>query len=174
MIFYICGKVQDDYVIIFGQNKSNINRKGGVEYNYRSFEKDLHNKYDYYLIDNLMKPNISNNVINIVCGSFNGNQYTKERTENIKKKLDENFTYISWNVFIYQNGYCKVSFSDDLYICGKILDDYIIIFGENKKFNKFKNRNRKRSRSKSFSLENRNRSRCRSRSRSGSKDSKEN
>ena len=120
---YICGKVLNDYVIIFGQNKSNINRKNliGSEKNTNdlNFENSINNKYKYYIIDNRMKDYITINIINFVYRSFNENKFTKERTEYIKNRLDEKYSNIFWNVFIYQNGYCKVSFSDELYICGK-------------------------------------------------------
>jgi len=130
---YICGKEQDDYVIIFGQNKSNINGKNIIgnekNNNIRNSENSVNNKYKYkyYIIDNRMKEYITINIINFVYRSFNENRFTKERTEYIKNRLDEKYSYIFWNVFIYQNGYCKVSFSDELYICGKILNAYIII-----------------------------------------------
>ena len=168
---YICGKVLNDYVIIFGQNKSNINRKNliGSEKNNNNlnFENSINNKYKYYIIDNRMKDYITINIINFVYRSFNENKFTKERTEYIKNRLDEKYSNIFWNVFIYQNGYCKVSFSDELYICGKILNNYIIIFGHYKKFNKCKDSNKNNPRSKSFSsspIKNRDRSRSRSRS----------
>ena len=118
---YICGKEQDDYVIIFGQNKSNINSKNIIgnekNNNVRNNENSINNKYKYYIIDNQMKEYITINIINFVYRSFNENKFTKERTEYIKNRLDEKYSYIFWNVFIYQNGYCKVSFSDELYIC---------------------------------------------------------
>jgi len=175
---YICGKEQDDYVIIFGQNKSNINSKNIIgnekNNNVRNNENSINNKYKYYIIDNQMKEYITINIINFVYRSFNENRFTKERTEYIKNKLDEKYSNIFWNVFIYQNGYCKVSFSDELYICGRILNDYIIIFGHYKKLNKSKD-NISRPRSKSLSSSPiKNRDRSRSRSRSRSKDNKEN
>ena len=109
-----------------------------------------------------MKENITNNIIYFVGCAFNNKEFTKERTEYIKNRLDKDYPYIYWNVFIYKNGYCKVSFSDDLYICGKIVEDYIIIFGQYKKRNKSKERNKSRPRSKSLSLSPiRNRSRSR-------------
>ena len=163
--FYICVKVLDDYVIIFGQNKNNINNNNkilNININ-NNYENDSNKKYIYYIIDNRMKDNITNNIINIVKSSFNENQYTKERTEYIKNKLDKDYSYILWNIFIYQNGFCKVSFSEELYICGKILNDYIIIFGQYKKKNKKKDKNKARPRARSASpIQRRNRSRSRS------------
>ncbi len=162
---YICGKVLDDYVIIFGQNKNNINNNNkiiNININ-NNYENDSNKKYIYYIIDNRMKDNITNNIINIVKSSFNENQYTKERTEYIKNKLDKDYSYILWNIFIYQNGYCKVSFSEELYICGKILNDYIIIFGQYKKNYKKKDKNKARLRARNASpIQRRNRSRSRS------------
>ena len=162
---YICGKVLDDYVIIFGQNKNNINNNNkiiNININ-NNYENDSNKKYIYYIIDNRMKDNITNNIINIVKNSFNENQYTKERTEYIKNKLDKDYSYILWNIFIYQNGYCKVSFSEELYICGKILNDYIIIFGQYKKNYKKKDKNKARLRARNASpIQRRNRSRSRS------------
>ena len=170
---YICGKVQNYYVIIFGQNKNNINTekiiKSEKNNNDEICKNDIIKKYKYHIIDNRMKDNISNNIINLVINSFNMNQATKERTEHIKNRLDEEYPYIYWNVFIYQNGYCKVSFSEELYICGKILKDYIIIFGLYKKVNKCKDSNKDKPRSRI-----KNQSERRNRSRSRSKDSKEN
>lgn len=158
--------MQDDYVIIFGQNKNIINSKNmirnEINKNDGNYKNDINQKYKYYIIDNRMKENVKNNIIYIVSHSFNENKFTKERAEYIKNKLVEEYSYIYWNVFIYQNGYCKVSFSDELYICGKILNDYIIIFGQYKKNNKIRDRNKRKTRSRSLSpSQKRNRSRSR-------------
>ena len=137
-----------------------------------SYESDHEKDYNYYIIDNRMKEDITNNIKTFVKNVFEGNNSTKDRAENIKKRLDEVYSNIFWNVFIYQNGYCKVSFSDELYICGKVLSDYIIIYGMYKSYNTSRRRNRSRSKSvnerKNKSRIN-NQSRSKSRSRSNSR-----
>jgi len=101
---YICGKVRDDYVIIFGQNKSNINNKNIIgnetNNNVRNSENGINNKYKYYIIDNRMKEYITINIINFVYRSFNENKFTKERNEYIKNRLDENIL-IFFGMFLF-------------------------------------------------------------------------
>ena len=61
----------------------------------------------------------------------------KIRSEYIKNRLDDLFPNINWSVFLYTNGYCKVSFDKNYYICAKINGYYTIIFGHEKNVTPF-------------------------------------
>ena len=78
-----------------------------------------------------MDAKMTQNVIDIVSGSFFQKKEISERCAYIKSRLMEYYHNIGWSVFIYSNGYCKVSYDGNLYICGKANDYYIIIFGHN-------------------------------------------
>lgn len=149
-------------------NKRNFNEDFfDSDGSYGSDNERNYKDYNYYIIDNRMKDDLANNIKNFVKTAFERYNSTKERSESLQNKLGENYSNNFWKIFIYQNGYCKVSFSDELYICGKILNNYIIIFGYYKKFNKCKDSNKNNPRSKSLSssqIKNRERSRSRSRS----------
>jgi len=99
---------------------------------YESDNERNYKDYNYYIIDNRMKDDLANNIKNFVKTAFERYNSTKERSEYLQNILGQNYLNNFWNVFIYQNGYWKVNFSDGLYICGKVRDDYVIIFGQNK------------------------------------------
>ena len=79
-----------------------------------------------------MNEKMTHNVIDVASSAFFQKKDISERCEYIKNRLEELYSSISWSVFIYSNGYCKVSFDTNLYICGKANDFFIIIFGHNR------------------------------------------
>ena len=90
------------------------------------------NSDKYEILDNRMRSKMANKIIDINKSAFYDKKYTWERSEYIKNRLDEEYPNINWSVFIYSNGYCKVSFDNNYYICAKTKDYYIIIFGYDK------------------------------------------
>ena len=86
----------------------------------------------YEIIDNRMDKKMANKIIDISKSAFYDNSNAKDRSEYIKNRLDNLYPNIQWSVFIYTNGYCKVSFDKNYYICAKANGYYTIIFGYEK------------------------------------------
>ena len=86
----------------------------------------------YEIIDNRMDKKMANKIIDISKSAFYDQRNAKDRSEYIKKRLDNLFPKIHWSVFIYTNGYCKVSFDKNYYICANVNGYYLIIFGYEK------------------------------------------
>lgn len=83
----------------------------------------------YKILDNRMNENMTNNIIDICKSVFYDKSHAKERSEYIKKRLDDFYPNIKWSVFLYTNGYCQVSYDNNYYICAMANGYYIIIFG---------------------------------------------
>ena len=99
-------------------NKRNFNEDFfDSDGSYGSDNERNYKDYNYYIIDNRMKDDLANNIKNFVKTAFERYNSTKERSESLQNKLGKNYSNNFWKIFIYQNGYCKVSFSDGLYIC---------------------------------------------------------
>ena len=77
----------------------------------------------YQIIDNKMDKKMAINVIDVASSAFFQKSDISEKCE---------YSNICWSCFIYSDGYCKVSFDENLYICGKANEKYIIIFGHYK------------------------------------------
>ena len=86
----------------------------------------------YEIIDNKMNINMTNKIIDICKSVFYDKSNAKDRSEYIKNRLDDLYPNIQWSVFLYTNGYCKVSFDKNYYICANANGYYIIIFGYEK------------------------------------------
>ena len=87
---------------------------------------------NYEIIDNRMSEDMTNKIIDICRSAFYSLSDAKIRSEYIKNRLDDLFPNIYWSVFLYTNGYCKVSFDKNYYICAKANGYYTIIFGHEK------------------------------------------
>ena len=98
--------------IIFGIKSHLNNNFFDSDGSYESDNERNVRDYNYYIIYNCMKEDIANNIKNLIKSAFEKNNSTKERAEYLQNILNENYSNNFWNVFIYQNGYCKVSFSD--------------------------------------------------------------
>ena len=90
----------------------------------------------YEIIDNKMSQNMTNQIIDICRSAFYDKSNAKDRSEYIKNRLDDLYPNIQWSVFLYTNGYCKVSFDKNYYICAKANGYYTIIFGYKKNISK--------------------------------------
>ena len=87
---------------------------------------------NYEIIDNRMSEDMTNNIVDISRSAFYNKSDARIRSEYIKSRLDDIFPNINWSVFLYTNGYCKVSFDKNYYICAKANGYYTIIFGHEK------------------------------------------
>ena len=86
----------------------------------------------YQIIDNKMDKKMAINVIDVASSAFFQKSDISEKCEYIKTRLEDIYSNICWSCFIYSDGYCKVSFDENLYICGKANEKYIINFGHYK------------------------------------------
>ena len=86
----------------------------------------------FEIIDNKMSEDMTNKIIDICKSAFYDKSNAKNRSEYIKARLDNEYPNIKWSVFLYTNGYCKVSFDKNYYICAKANGYYAIIFGYDK------------------------------------------
>ena len=82
----------------------------------------------YKILDNKMSENMTKDIIDICKSVFYDKSHAKERSEYIKKRLDDFYPNIKWSVFLYTNGYCQVSYDNNYYICAMANGYYIIIF----------------------------------------------
>ena len=98
--------------IIFGIKSHLNNNFFDSDGSYESDNERNVRDYNYYIIYNCMKEDIANNIKNLIKSAFEKNNLKKERAEYLQNILNENYSNNFWNVFIYQNGYFKVSFSD--------------------------------------------------------------
>ena len=83
----------------------------------------------YKIIDNKMDEKMTRNVIDVASSAIFSNKPIDKQCEYIKNRLEEFYSNICWSVFIYTNGYCNVSYDDNLYICGQANGNFIIVFG---------------------------------------------
>ena len=59
---------------------------------------------------------MTNKIVDICKSAFFDKTNAKDRSEYIKNKLDDLYPNIQWSVFLYTNGYCKVSFDKNYII----------------------------------------------------------